>query len=522
MRRMRENLPVTQREYIYADDAILVSTTDLTGRITHCNRSFEITSGYSYDELMGEPHNLVRHPDMPSQAFADMWATIGRGRPWSGLVKNRRKDGDHYWVQANVTPIMEGGKPKAYMSVRFKPTRAQVAAAEALYAQIAAEEASRSPTIKLHAGNVRYLGWRDWLGALHRMTLTQRLGVATAVLGGGLILPVYLGMTGTAALLTQAAWLAVGGGALLLWFESQFATALNEADRFAGDLAGCNMTTSIDHSHVGPMTSLLRRLWQVQMNIRATISDLREEVVHINQMSADVSHSSQALSVRNEDQARNLEQTAQAMEELSKTVFNTADTATQVAQQSSQSTLVAARGGEAVREVGQSMVAIEKSSQQVSEIIAVIESIAFQTNILALNAAVEAARAGEQGRGFAVVAAEVRTLAQRSATAAKEIRTLIGASVDQVSQGSAQMRSAGQTIEEVVASVEQVSQLIEQISSATRDQSQGISQVNQAVLQLDAVTQKNAALGEESAASADSLKQSTTTLARAVQVFRLG
>lgn len=521
MRGMRENFPVTQREYNFADDAILVSTTDLTGRITHCNNAFEVTSGYAYDELMGQPHNLVRHPDMPPSAYADMWATIGRGRPWTGIVKNRRKNGDHYWVQANVTPIMENGKPKAYMSVRFKPSRTQVDAAQALYAKIAEEEKSSRRTFKLHAGNVRQLGWRDWLGALNRLTLTQRLGIATVVLGVGLILPAAMGMAGIGAVMAQVIWLVLGGGAMLFWFNNQFSTALSEADRFAGDLAGCNMTTGIDLAHVGPMTSLLRRLWQVQLNVRATISDLREEIEHINQMSSEVSRSSHDLSARTETQARSLDQTAHAMQELSKTVHHTADTAAQVSQQSTQSTLVAARGGEAVKQVGQSMVAIERSSQQVSEIIGVIESIAFQTNILALNAAVEAARAGEQGRGFAVVASEVRTLAQRSAKAAKEIRTLIGASVEQVSQGSVQMRSAGQTIEEVVASVQQVSQLIEQIGAATHAQSDGISQVNQSVAHLDTVTQKNAALGEESASSADELRQSTVTLSRAVQVFRL-
>jgi aerotaxis receptor len=167
------------------------------------------------------------------------------------------------------------------------------------------------------------------------------------------------------------------------------------------------------------------------------------------------------------------------------------------------------------------MQAIETSSKKVGEIIAVIEGIAFQTNILALNAAVEAARAGEQGRGFAVVATEVRSLAHRSSTAAKEIRELIGASVQQVANGSGQMRAAGQTMHEVVDSVGQVSALIQQISNATKEQSVGIAQVNQSVNQLDTATQQNAALSEESAAAATALNQSTATLRRSVEVFRL-
>jgi aerotaxis receptor len=518
---MVENLPVTQQEYDYPSDNILVSTTDLQGRITHCNHAFETTSGYCYEELIGQPHSLVRHPDMPPEGFYDLWATVGRGRPWTGIVKNRRKNGDHYWVVANVTPIMAGGKPKAYMSVRYKPSRAQISAAEALYAQVRAQRASGRHTFKLHAGAVRQLGWRDGLGKLHRLTLTQRLGIAIGVLGGVTMAVHELGMGYATTVLAQAAWLVVGGAALLYWFHNQFTVCLDEIDHFSGDLAGCNLTTTLDPVHIGPFTSLARRLTQIQMNLHATIGDVRHEIEEITQMTEEVSRSSQDLSARTEAQASSLETTASSMEQLASTVRQTADMTEQVSQQSAQSTQVAQRGGAAVESVGQSMQAIETSSKKVGEIIAVIEGIAFQTNILALNAAVEAARAGEQGRGFAVVATEVRSLAHRSSTAAKEIRDLIGASVQQVANGSGQMRDAGRTMHEVVESVAQVSALIQQISSATKEQSIGIAQVNQSVNQLDTATQQNAALGEESAAAATALNQSTATLRRAVEVFRL-
>ena len=143
---MRINLPVTQQEYAYPSDVMLVSSTDTKGFITHCNRAFVDVSGYTYEELIGQNHNLIRHPDMPPEAYKDMWQTIGRGRPWTGYVKNRRKNGDHYWVEANVTPIMEGGKPVGYLSVRKVPSREQVRAAEGLYAKIAAERESGRPT----------------------------------------------------------------------------------------------------------------------------------------------------------------------------------------------------------------------------------------------------------------------------------------------------------------------------------------------------------------------------------------
>ena len=149
---MRVNLPVTQKEFRFADNLLIVSTTDAQGRITHCNQAFVEISGYAYDELIGQPHNLIRHPDMPAEGFKDLWATVGRGRPWTGIVKNRRADGDHYWVKANVTPITEGGRPVAYMSVRHAPTRDEIQAAEALYARLAAERGN--PSFRLHAGRV--------------------------------------------------------------------------------------------------------------------------------------------------------------------------------------------------------------------------------------------------------------------------------------------------------------------------------------------------------------------------------
>jgi aerotaxis receptor len=248
---------------------------------------------------------------------------------------------------------------------------------------------------------------------------------------------------------------------------------------------------------------------------------VRSEIRGFSRSAQEIAAGGMDLSARTESQASSLEETAASMEELSSTVKQTADTANLVAHQTQQSSAVATQGQQAIRAVGASMQAIEDSSRKVSEIISVIESIAFQTNILALNAAVEAARAGEQGRGFAVVASEVRALAQRSGNAAQEIRQLIGTSVDQVSQGARQMQDAASTIDGVVAEVEKVTELVLQINAATHEQSQGIAQVNEAITQLDSVTQQNAALVEQSAASAANLSQGTRTVEEAVGVFRL-
>ena len=518
---MRVNLPVSQQEFDYPVGEMLVSTTDTSGVITHCNAAFVRVSGYAHDELVGQPHNMIRHPDMPPDAYKDMWRTLGRGRPWTGIVKNRRKNGDHYWVKANVTPVLENGKPTAYMSVRTQPTRQQIEGAEALYAQMMSTRDASALPFYLDGGHVRFKGLRGLVGRLDSLSLTGRLGVALALMVGLGMLPLWLDLQGMARYGAQLAVLLLGSGLVLAWFHRTFAAAIGSAERFAHDLAGCNLTTAVRADHPPPLDALVRSLQQIQINLQAVVGDVRGAIDDFTQSAAEIAAGGMDLSARTESQASSLQQTAASMEELSSTVKQTADTAAQVSVQSTRSTDAAALGGSAVHRVGLAMQAIDSSSSRVRDIIGVIEGIAFQTNILALNAAVVAARAGEQGRGFAVVASEVRALAQRSALAAKEIRDLIATSVNQISEGTQEMTSAGQTIDAVVQSVREVGDLIKLISTATHEQATGIAQVNEAVTQLDTVTQQNAALVEQSAASADDLRTGAVALGRAVQVFHL-
>jgi aerotaxis receptor len=514
---MRLNLPVSQQEYDYPADQMLVSMTDTKGHITHCNQAFVVVSGYTYDELLGQNHNLVRHPDMPPAAYKDLWQTVGRGRPWTGLVKNRRKDGDHYWVVANVTPIMVDGKPRGYMSVRTKPTREQITSADALYAQMRMEEESGSPSFALAGGQVRRTGLPGLIGRVARIALAGQLAMA---LGGMSVLA--LGATALGGgWPVQAATLAVGAGIIMGWFHQRVSRPTIAAADFANDLAGCNLIGTIEGSYPEPMAGLVRSLRQIQVNLRAVVSDVRREINHFTQSAAEIAAGGMDLSSRTETQASSLEETAASMEQLSGTVKQTASTAAKVFEHSERSSAVASRGSDAMRQVSVTIKTIHASSTKVHDIIGVIEGIAFQTNILALNAAVEAARAGEHGRGFAVVASEVRALAQRSAVAAKEIRELIAQSSGQVSEATVQMESAGKTIGEMLNSVHEVSDLIKLIANAAQEQATGIAQVNEAVALLDTATQQNAALVEESAASAATLKQGALSMSRSVEVFQL-
>ncbi len=518
---MRLNLPVTQREFDYPAEQMLVSTTDTKGFITHCNSAFVAVSGYVYDELIGQNHNLVRHPDMPAEAYKDLWRTVGQGRPWTGLVKNRRKNGDHYWVRANVTPIMHNGKPHGYMSVRTKPSRQEVQAADALYASMSDTAQTTRQTFYLQGGELRHKGLRGLVELRQRLTLTQRLGAALGLMALAGLFPLLFELHGSALLGVEFATLVAGGFGVLIWFHSSFGPALAAAGRFADDLAACNLSTFISCNYPPPLDALFRSLRQIQINLQAVVGDVRGEIDGIAQTAAEVAEGGLDLSARTESQAKNLEKTAASMEQLAGTVQHTADTAAQVATQSVRCTEVANQGGSAVQRVGQAMQLIEASSTKVRDIIGVIESIAFQTNILALNAAVEAARAAEHGRGFAVVASEVRLLAQRSAQAAKEIRALIAESAQQVTEGTQQMSAAGATIDAVVQSVQDVGDLIKRIGCTTREQAAGIAQVSNSLTQLDTVTHQNAALVHQSAASADQMEAGARALRRSVQVFRL-
>ena len=267
---------------------------------------------------------------------------------------------------------------------------------------------------------------------------------------------------------------------------------------------------------------LMGELQRTRERLRELVAQVQRSTDSINTASSEIATGNHDLSVRTEQTASNLQETASAMEQLTGTVSQSADSARQANQLAASAAEVAQRGGSVVEQVVSTMGEINQSSKQIADIIGVIDGIAFQTNILALNAAVEAARAGEQGRGFAVVAAEVRTLAQRSAAAAREIKALIGASTQRVETGARLVGDAGSTMREIVDSVQKVADMIGEITAAASEQRDGIGQVNTAVTQLDQMTQQNAALVEESAAAAESLREQAGRLAQMVATFRLG
>lgn len=519
---MRLNTPVTNHEYILNDTETIVSTTDLQGNITYANPYFIQVSGYTEEELIGQPQNILRHPDMPAEAFADLWATIRSGEPWTGMVKNRCKNGDFYWVLANITPVIENGRPVGYMSVRTKPGRELVQQTDALYKEI---KAGNPRNITISRGSVKLTGIAGVWSALRHLSLQQRanwnLGFLVLLMSAILIQNLLFNPAPSIWLTVLSA---VGIATTFnFWHALHRAVIvpLHQALKASQIMAGGDLTQEIDSHGKDDMGQLLRALRQLNINLYSIVGDVRRSSDQTRIATSEIAAGNMDLSERTESQAAALEETASSMNQLAATVDHNTAHAVQANQMAGDASLVADKGGAIVSQVVSTMNDINTSSKKVVDIISLIEGIAFQTNILALNAAVEAARAGEQGRGFAVVATEVRQLAQRSANAAKEIKDLIQLSAEKINAGTMLAGEAGNTMRDIISSVQNVRDVMSEIAAASREQSAGIAKVNTAVRHMDDVTIQNAALVEEAAAAATSLQEQTIKVVQALAVFKL-
>ena len=513
---MRTNLPVTQNEYQFPGSETLLSTTDLDSHITYANAAFIRTSGFEPEQLMGQPHNMVRHPDMPVEAFADMWRSLKAGQSWRAQVKNRRQNGDHYWVCANAAPMRRNGQMVGYLSVRIKPARAEVEATEKLYARF---KEGRANGLVFDRGLIVRTGLLRWTNAAQLLPTAWRVRLPLGCVG--VVAGVALGLSGLAGGALAGVGAAVATSLLLAdWaIEVHITQPIRQILGAAQQVATGEAAPDLNMNRCDDIGLIARSITQAGLNLHSLVADVYEQALGVQVVSQQIAAATNDLSRRTEQAASNLEQTAAAMEQQTASVKQNSDTAHQASQLTLGATQVAEKGGQAMANVERTMGMITASSRKIADIIQVIDGIAFQTNILALNAAVEAARAGEQGRGFAVVATEVRSLAGRSAAAAKEIKLLIDDSVSKVESGSRLVADAGQTMNEVVTQVKRVNDLMSEITVASQEQSLGISQVGMAVAQLDQMTQQNAAMVEQTSAAATSMGDQARRLVEAVKVF---
>ena len=489
---MKKNLPVTQHEQAFPKGKYVVSKTDLKGIITYANDTFVELSGFTRDELIGVNHNLVRHPDMPSAAFQDLWDTLKQGRPWRGVVKNRCKNGDYYWVDALVVPVRQQNQTVGYMSVRTEPTREQISAAEALYRQLAAGEA-RLPVPSLWS---RILLRTKFNAMLAVLILAHLLGGALHQFGAALGLT-----TGTVTLLLQAfGVLGIGVGVAMFLQLGRMFTILERITGRLDHIAQGDLTDQIPLHRRDELGRVNDALVGMQTHLKTMVAEIDEAAKTVETAASGLAVGMTQTHSATEVQADAVNRIAAAVEEINASIAQVADDsrATAEAVEVSRQLLDTAVGsmqqsrqatGEvvhAVRGAGETMAELFKSIFAIGAVTRTIEEVADQTNLLALNAAIEAARAGESGRGFAVVADEVRKLAERASLQTKEITTTV-AEIQRITQIAVTgMESAGHQValtDESMNEAEgglgqvdhhsgEVARMSRHIAEATREQSQ--------------------------------------------------
>ncbi len=533
-----KNAFVSQREVPFPANATLVSKTDTKGVTTYANDAFVSISGFSREELVGKSHNIVRHPDMPPQAFKWLWDTLKSGRPWRGVVKNRCKNGDHYWVQATVVPLMDYDKTVGYMSVRRAPTREMVAEAEALYRQL---NQSGAEIVS------KYERWKPGNWSLKaKVQLLIQSCLLVLLSAGQLLIRPHLDNSGSAALM-----LIIGQAGLHVFMfllvnyiiNKLVLRPLRAVDMALSGIMVGDLDSAMDISGQDEMGALLCKTQTMQSYLRTMVDEIAQSEHHMQELVHDVEAKISGVTNNAVTEQDHIQSIAATMEEYSQSVAEVANmaadsladaknmhkTVEENNRNMEQSISATTKVAETVQSSSKTIAELGASIQRIGAIANSIKEIADQTNLLALNAAIEAARAGEQGRGFAVVADEVRKLAERTATSTKDIATTISeittisdsavksmqGAVAEVENGITLIRKNGDGLKEIMAATVSVADRIQHIASASKEQSVAGHSVANSLEKVTGLVDSNTQSAKDANVAAEALAKSAEELKRA-------
>lgn len=486
---MRKNLPVSGHEIDYPSDRTIISTTDLKGVITYVNRDFIEISGFSQDELIGQPHNLIRHPDMPAIAFQHLWDTVKSGRPWQGLVKNRAKNGDHYWVQAFVIPVERNGEVVGYQSVRFKPTKESIQSADKLYREI--NDGTRTSLPKT-LGSANH-------SVFNRIRLLLLLGVSGGVAA---FASVVGGIPSVAAPLGIGALLSLSGAVWL--FERRVANRIRTIKSCLRSLSSGRLSHAMPELSLDEVGEVMQHLKMLQARYRTVIGMFDEAVERLASTGNQLTSAADETTQKMRQQSKESDQVAAAVAEMASTAAEIGQNTSLAAREADHAAETTRQGGDMlggviqqvsamtnqVGEVANVVRSLDERSTSVARVVRVINDIAEKTNLLALNAAIEAARAGDQGRGFAVVADEVRKLAEQTTQATGQIDAVIKALLEDAAQAGRTMDGTTAAVNDTAARAKTVRDMFVEIQAA-------VGEITGRAAQIAAAAQQQTEVSDE-------------------------